>query len=274
MTTDASSGLLLQERPADGVVLLRINRPQVRNAMNLALRREIATQFRDLGLQDDVRCIVLTGSEKAFCAGADLNEYVDATPTEIIGRNMHLLWDAVADCPKPVIAAVNGYALGGGCELAMHADIIIAGESATFGQPEIRVGLIPGGGATQRLTRAVGKFVAMKLLLTGEPFSAEAAFASGLVSSVVADDQVLPEALRLAVEIAGLPAFALRQIKELVLESMNGTLDAGLRQERKAFQLMFSTAEKTERMRKFLEKRPQRNSSNQPSPNHQEDKKP
>jgi len=274
MTTDASPALVLQERPADGVVLLRLNRPQVLNALNLALRRELAAQFRDLGLRDDVRCIVLTGSEKAFCAGADLNEYVDATPTEIIGRNMPLLWDAVADCPKPVIAAVNGYALGGGCELAMHADIIIAGESAMFGQPEVRVGLIPGGGATQRLTRAVGKFVAMKLLMTGEPLTAAAAAASGLVSTVVADDQVLPEALKLAVEIAGLPGFAIRQIKELVLESMNGTLAAGLRQERKAFQLMFSTAEKTERMRKFLAKKSQGNSSKEPSPNHQEDKGP
>jgi len=274
MTTDASPALVLQERPADGVVLLRLNRPQVLNALNLELRREIAAQFRDLGSRDDVRCIVMTGNDKAFCAGADLNEYVDATPTEIIGRNMPLLWDAVADCPKPVIAAVNGYALGGGCELAMHADIIIAGESAMFGQPEVRVGLIPGGGATQRLTRAVGKFVAMKLLMTGEPLTAAAAASSGLVSTVVADDQVLPEALKLAGEIAGLPAFAIRQIKELVLESMNGSLAAGLRQERKAFQLMFSTTEKTERMRKFLTKKSQRISSKEPSPNHQEDEKP
>jgi len=274
MTTDASPALVLQERPADGVVLLRLNRPQVLNALNLELRREIAAHFRDLGSRDDVRCIVMTGNDKAFCAGADLNEYVDATPTEIIGRNMPLLWDAVADCPKPVIAAVNGYALGGGCELAMHADIIIAGESAMFGQPEVRVGLIPGGGATQRLTRAVGKFVAMKLLMTGEPLTAAAAASSGLVSTVVADDQVLPEALKLAGEIAGLPAFAIRQIKELVLESMNGSLAAGLRQERKAFQLMFSTTEKTERMRKFLTKKSQRISSKEPSPNHQEDEKP
>jgi enoyl-CoA hydratase len=274
MTTDASPALVLQERPADGVVLLRLNRPQVLNAMNLELRREIAAQFRDLGSRDDVRCIVMTGNDKAFCAGADLNEYVDATPTEIIGRNMPLLWDAVADCPKPVIAAVNGYALGGGCELAMHADIIIAGESAMFGQPEVRVGLIPGGGATQRLTRAVGKFVAMKLLMTGEPLTAAAAASSGLVSTVVADDQVLPEALKLAGEIAGLPVFAIRQIKELVLESMNGSLAAGLRQERKAFQLMFSTTEKTERMRRFLTKKSQRISSKEPSPNHQEDEKP
>jgi enoyl-CoA hydratase len=255
MNAPETTTLLLQERLSDGVVLLRINRPGVRNALNLSLRRELAARFLDLGYRDDVRCIVLTGDKKAFCAGADLNEYVDATPTEIIARNMDTLWGAIAGCPKPVIAAVNGYALGGGCELAMHADIIVAGESAIFGQPEVRVGLIPGGGATQRLTRAVGKFVAMKLLLTGEPITAEVAQAIGLVSAVVADDDVLPTALKLAGEIARQAPLAVQHIKELVLESMNGSLDAGLRHERKAFQLMFSTLEKTERIRMFLKKR-------------------
>ena len=255
MNPAEATTLVLQERPAEGVVLLRLNRPEVRNALNLALRHELATQFRELASRDDVRCIVLTGDEKAFCAGADLNEYVDASPVDIIARNMHLLWGAIAECPKPVIAAVNGYALGGGCELAMHADIIIAGESAMFGQPEVRIGLIPGGGATQRLTRVAGKFVAMKLLLTGEPIAAATALALGLVSTLVADEAVLPEALKLASQIAGQAPLAVRQIKELVLESMNGTLDAGLRQERKAFQLMFSSVEKTERIRSFLAKK-------------------
>ncbi len=266
--------LLLQEWPADGVVLLRINRPAVRNALNLALRQEIAAQFHELGSQEQVRCIVLTGNEKAFCAGADLNEYVDATPVEIISRNMHLLWGAISECPKPVIAAVNGYALGGGCELAMHADIIIAGKSAIFGQPEVRVGLIPGGGATQRLTRAIGKFAAMKMLLTGANLSAHEAHAMCLVSTIVDDDQVLPEALKLASEIAGMPPLAIRQIKELVLESMNGALDAGLRQERKAFQLMFSTEEKTARIRRFLAKRSTKGSADHPLPNRKEDTTP
>lgn len=250
-----STSLLLQERQADGVVLLSINCPGVRNALNLELRRELAAQFLSLGDADDVRCIVLTGDQKAFCAGADLNEYVDATPEEIIGRHMGDLWDAIARCPKPVIAAVNGFALGGGCELAMHADIIVAGESAVFGQPEVLIGLIPGGGATQRLTRAVGKFVAMKLLLTGETVTAAEAHAAGLVSSVVADEDVLPTACKLAKKIAHQSPLAVRQIKELVLESMSGPLDSGLRQERKAFQLMFSSAEKTKRIRAFLDKR-------------------
>lgn len=251
MTGDA---ILLQEYPAEGVALLRINRPAVRNALNLALRREIAAKFRELGARDDLRCIILTGNEKAFCAGADLNEYVDADPIEIAERNMHLLWGAVAECPKPVIAAVQGYALGGGCELAMHADIIVSGASATFGQPEIRVGLIPGGGATQRLPRAIGKFLAMRLLLTGEPLSATEALAHGLVSKVVDDDQVVAEAIRMASAIAAHSPMAARQIKELVLESMNTPLDAGLRMERKAFQLIFATEEKTQMIRKFLNK--------------------
>lgn len=253
MTIDSESILLL-EFPVDGVALLRINRPEVRNALNLALRREIANQFRQLGGRDDVRCIVITGNEKAFCAGADLNEYVDAGPIEVANRNMHLLWGAVSECPKPVIAAVQGYALGGGCELAMHADIIVAGDSAKFGQPEIRVGLIPGGGATQRLPRAVGKFLAMRLLLTGEHISASEALAHGLVSKVVADDEVLPYSLKMAGAIAESSPMAIRQIKELVLESMNTPLDAGLRTERKAFQLIFATEEKTRMMRKFLSK--------------------
>ncbi len=244
--------VLLQEQVADGIVLLRLNRPEVRNALNLALRRELALAFRNLGHLDEIRCIVITGDDKAFCAGADLHEYVDATPGDIIARNMHLLWGAIAECPKPVIAAVNGYALGGGCELAMHADIIVAGESALFGQPEVRIGLIPGGGATQRLTRAVGKFAAMKLLLTGESITANKAQAMGVVSQVVTDADVLPTVLKLASKIAAQAPLAVQQIKELVLESMNASLDVGLRQERKAFQLMFSTTEKTERIRSFL----------------------
>lgn len=247
--------LVLEEPQEGGVVLLRLNRPHVRNALNLALRQELARIFEALGKQDDVRCIVLTGDEAAFCAGADLTEYVDATPTEIIGRNMHLLWGAIAECPKPIIAAVNGYALGGGCELMMHADIVIAGTSAKFGQPEVRIGLIPGGGATQRLSRVVGKFIAMKMLLSGEMISAERAYSLGLVSEVVVDEHVLAKALELAQDIAARSPLAVRHIKELVLESMNSSLDAGLRAERKAFQLMFSSSDKTTGIKVFLEKK-------------------
>lgn len=247
--------LLLEERPAEGVALLRLHRPAVLNALNLALRRALAEAFTRLEADTAAKVIILAGSERAFCAGADLNEYVDATPPEIIERQMDRLWGAISGCRKPVIAAVRGHALGGGCELAMHADIIVAGRSASFGQPEVKIGIMPGGGATQRLTRAVGKFAAMKILLGGEAFTAEAAAAMGLVSELVDDGEVEPRALCLASQMAALPALSLRFIKEAVIESMNGDLDAGLRFERKSFQVLFSTQDKTEGIRARLDKR-------------------
>ena len=262
MSDDA---LLLQSAPAEGVALLRLNRPAVLNALNLALRRELAAAFERLDADDAVRAVVLAGGEKAFCAGADLHEYVDATPPEIISRDMGRLWAAVSGCRKPVIAAVQGHALGGGCELAMQADLIVAGNGARFGQPEILIGLMPGGGATQRLTRAVGKFRAMKLLLTGEPVDARMAFEMGLASEVVADAEVEPRALALASRIAALPALAARFIKEAVVEGMNMPLDAGLQFERKSFQLLFSTEEKSEGIRARLERRAPRFVSRQKS---------
>ncbi|MES2941414.1 MAG: enoyl-CoA hydratase-related protein [Pseudomonadota bacterium] len=250
-----SKAVLLESRPAEGVALVRLNRPQVLNALNLELRQALAATFQRLDADDTVRAIILAGGERAFCAGADLNEYVDATPVEIIGRDMDRLWGAIASCRKPVIAAVRGHALGGGCELAMHADLIVAAESAKFGQPEVLIGLMPGGGATQRLTRAVGKFQAMRLLLTGQPVGALEALQIGLVSEVQPDALLEERAMQLAVQLAGQPALALRFIKEAVLESMNTTLDHGLQFERKSFQLLFATADKTEGIRARLEKR-------------------
>ncbi len=252
----SDTGVLIESRPADGVALLRINRPEVLNALNLALRRALAEAFTRLDGDATVKAVVLTGSERAFCAGADLNEYVNASPVDVIGRDMGRLWDAIADCRKPVIAAVRGHALGGGCELAMHADIIIAGKGASFGQPEVKIGIMPGGGGTQRLTRAVGKFAAMKIMLAGEPFKADVALAMGLASEVVEDADVEARALQLASQLAALPAMAVRFIKEAVLKSMNLDLDAGLEFERKSSQLLFATADKTEGMRARLEKRP------------------
>jgi len=250
-----SDPLLLIEAPSPGVALLRLNRPAVRNALNLALRRALAKAFTALDLDPSVRAIVITGDQKAFCAGADLLEYVDATPLEIVARDMDRLWGAISACRKPVIAAVRGYALGGGCELSMHADIIVAGTSACFGQPEVGIGLMPGGGATQRLTHAVGKFRAMQLLLAGEPFDAADAWRMGLVSELVDDTEVLPRALSLADRLATLPVHALRSIKEAVLESANVSLEQGLEFERKSFQLLFATRDKTEGIRARLEKR-------------------
>jgi enoyl-CoA hydratase len=250
--------VLLEERPADGVVVVRLHRPAVLNALNLALRRALAEVFTRLDADASVRAIVLLGSERAFCAGADLNEYVDATPGEIIGRDMDRLWGAISSCRKPVIAGVRGHALGGGCELAMHADILVAGEGARFGQPEVLVGIMPGGGATQRLTHAVGKFRAMKLLLIGSPMAAAEALGMGLVSEVVPDAEVETRVLALARQLADGPQQAIRFIKEAVLQSMHLPLDQGLQFERKSFQLLFDTPDKTEGMRARLEKRPAR----------------
>jgi len=247
--------ILREERPADGVALLRLCRPAVLNALNLDLRRALAEAFTRLENDPGTRVIILAGSERAFCAGADLQEYVDATVPEIIGRNMDRLWDAIARCRKPVIAAVRGHALGGGCELAMHADIIVAGRGARFGQPEVLIGLMPGGGATQRLTSAVGKFRAMKLLMTGEPFTASEALAMGLASEVVDDEQTEARTIELARRIAEGPQLALRFIKETVVAGMNLPLQQGLEFERKCFQLLFATDDKTEGIRARLEKR-------------------
>ncbi|HEY8183067.1 MAG TPA: enoyl-CoA hydratase, partial [Thermoanaerobaculia bacterium] len=238
---------------ADGVAVVRLNRPEVRNALNLNVRELLAKHFFDLGNDESTRCIILTGSDKVFAAGADIRDMVDRTPIEVMGRRD--LWKPIASCPKPVIAAVNGYALGGGCELAMHADIIVAGEGASFGQPEVRVGIMPGAGGTQRLTRAVGKFRAMRMLMTGEPVAARDALAMGLVSDVVADAEVFETALRIAKTIASMPPLSVLQIKEVVLAGEDASLEAGMMLERKAFQLLFATGDQKEGMRAFLEKR-------------------
>ncbi|MEJ2376678.1 MAG: enoyl-CoA hydratase [Pseudolabrys sp.] len=249
------SNLVIVEKPADGVVLLKINRPAALNALNTALRQRLTDLFRELSEDGDVRCIVLTGNEKAFVAGADIKEMSEKGTADITRMNVRRMWGGLADCPKPVIAAVNGFALGGGCELAMHADIIIAGEGARFGQPEIRVGIMPGGGGTQRLLRAVGKFKAMKMMLTGEPVSGREAFDMGLASEVIADEQVLPRALELAGKIASMPPLAVRRIKEVVLAGQDASLSAGLMLERRTFDTLFDTEDQKEGMKAFIEKR-------------------
>jgi enoyl-CoA hydratase len=245
---------VILEHPQEGVALVRLNRPEVKNALNLAVRQKLADYFTALGSDQSVRCIVLTGGE-VFAAGADIKDMVELGAVEMMLRNTHRMWQAIADCPKPVIAAVNGYAWGGGCELAMHADIIIAGEGASFCQPEVKVGIMPGAGGTQRLTRAVGKFQAMKMILTGQPVPAREAFAMGLASEVVPDGEVLDTALRMAKLIAGMPPLAIMQSKEVVLAGQDASLAAGLMLERKAFQLLFASEDQKEGMHAFLEKR-------------------
>ena len=173
------------------VAIVKINRPEAKHALNTQVRQQLAQVFTELSFNDQINAIVLTGGEEVFAAGADLKEMASATSTEMLLRHTERYWNAIAQCPKPVIAAVNGYALGGGCELAMHSDIIIAGKGATFGQPEIKVGLMPGAGGTQRLFRAVGKFHAMRMIMTGVMVKAEEAYSMGLVSQVTEDDKTI-----------------------------------------------------------------------------------
>ena len=243
-----SPELVLLDRPEQGVALLRLNRPAVLNALNMRLREALAEYVRRLDECADTRVIVLTGNGTAFAAGADLNELAEASALEIQQRGVERHWQAL-------IAAVEGHALGGGCELAMHCDLIVAGASARFAQPEIRVGVMPGAGGTQRLVRAVGKFQALRMLFTGCTVRAPEALAIGLVSEVAADGQALDRALELARQIAGLPPLALAQIKEVVLAGADLPLDQALALERKAFQLLFDSHDQKEGMRAFLEKR-------------------
>jgi len=247
--------VVLLERPAEGVVLLRINRPEARNALNLEVRKLLAKHLADIGEDTTTRAVVLTGNEKSFAAGADIKEMADVGTIEALQRGVHKLWRAIAGCPKPVIAAVNGYALGGGCELAMTCDIIVAGESARFGQPEVLIGIIPGGGGTQRLTRAVGKYKAMKYILTGDQISAKEAFEMGLASEVVPDPEVEGRAIDIARQIAVLPPLAVQLAKEAVLAGMEAPLSSALALEVKSLQILFSSQDQKEGMRAFIEKR-------------------
>jgi len=247
--------VVLLERPAEGVVLLRINRPEARNALNLEVRKLLAKHLADIGEDTTTRAVVLTGNEKSFAAGADIKEMADVGTIEALQRGVHKLWRAIAGCPKPVIAAVNGYALGGGCELAMTCDIIVAGESARFGQPEVLIGIIPGGGGTQRLTRAVGKYKAMKYILTGEQIPAKDAFEMGLASEVVPDPEVEGRAIDIARQIAALPPIAVQLAKEAVLAGMEAPLSSALALEVKSLQILFSSQDQKEGMRAFIEKR-------------------
>ncbi|EJN34757.1 enoyl-CoA hydratase/carnithine racemase [Pseudomonas sp. GM78] len=243
------------DHPMTGVARIHLNRPEARNALNQAVREQLAEHFSVLGVDPEVRCILLTGGDQVFAAGADIRDMAERGAIDMMQRQTQRLWAAIAQCPKPVIAAVNGFALGGGCELAMHADLIVAGRGARFGQPEVRVGIMPGAGGTQRLTRAVGKFQAMRMLLTGLPVSADEALRMGLASEVVEEDQVQARALELATQIAGMPPLAVMQIKEVLLAGQDASLDTALMLERKAFQLLFDSADQKEGMRAFLEKR-------------------
>jgi len=247
--------VVLLERPAEHVALLRINRPEARNALNMEVRKALVAHLVTLTDDDTVRAIVLTGNDKAFAAGADIKEMAGVGTIEMLQRGTHKLWRQISACPKPVIAAVNGFALGGGCELAMTCDIILAGESAKFGQPEVKIGIIPGGGGTQRLTRAAGKFKAMRYILTGDLIPAKEAFDMGLVSEVVPDAEVEKRAVAMAQQLAELPPLALQHAKEAVLAAEETSLSGGLAFETKAIQILFASRDQKEGMAAFIEKR-------------------
>ena len=250
-----SNAVVLTERPAEGVGLIRINRPEARNALTTEVRRLIGEHLSAMAEDPAIRCIVLTGNEKAFAAGADIKEMAEAGAIEILQRGSQKLWRAIYGCPKPVIAAVNGFALGGGCELAMTCDIILAGESAKFGQPEVKIGIIPGGGGTQRFPRTVGKFKAMRYVLTGDLFSARQALEMDLVSEVVPDAEVESRAIAMAAQIAELPPLAIQLAKEAVIRGMDAALETGLTLESRTLQLLFASNDQKEGMAAFIEKR-------------------
>ena len=250
----AESELLVECRQ-DGVALVRMNRPKATNALSLNLQALLSQAFTQLAADPAVRAIVLTGGDKVFAAGGDIKSLEGAGPIEIMQRHTERVWAPIERCPKPIIAAVCGYAFGGGAELAMHCDIILAGEGARFSQPEILIGIMPGIGGTQRLVRAVGKFNAMHMLLTGQAVVAQDACRMGLVSQVFPDEQVLPEALKMAALIAAMPPLAAMQIKEVVLAGVDASLESALMLERKANQLLFATRDQKEGMQAFIEKR-------------------
>lgn len=246
---------VLTETVSEHVVLLRLNRPAQLNALSMSIRMELAEHINRLTADDSVRCIVITGSEKAFAAGADIGELSRRTVLDAEFERSGVAWRAIEACPKPIIAAINGFALGGGFELALHCDILIAGEGAIVGQPEVRLGIMPGAGGVQRFLRATGKYAAMRWLLTGDRLSGAEALRLGLVSEVVADDEVLPHALKLAEKLAGLAPLAVRSIKESILLGPDAPLSVALQLERKAFQLLFASEDRTEGTQAFLEKR-------------------
>ncbi len=239
----------------DGYAVVQFNRPEVLNALNIKLMEELIQALENLDKDDAVRCIILTGNEKAFAAGADIKEMADASAVEMLLRDQFARWERIRKIKKPLIAAVSGFALGGGCELSMTCDIIIASETAKFGQPEISIGVMPGAGGTQRLTRAVGKYKAMEMILTGKMISAEEAGRWGLVNKVVPTEMYLEEAKSFAKEIASKPPVAVRLAKESVLKAFDTTIEGGLEFERKNFYLLFATDDQKEGMKAFMEKR-------------------
>jgi enoyl-CoA hydratase len=239
----------------DAIALVRLNRPERMNALSMQLMNELVGALEGLDADSDVRCIVLAGDERAFAAGADIEEMAEATAMEMLAQRRIAQWDAIRKLTTPLVAAVSGYCLGGGCELAMACDLIVASETAQFGQPETGLGIIPGAGGTQRLSRAVGKSKAMDVVLTGRFLDAREAERGGLVARVVSREAWLEEAKRVAREIAAKGPIAQRLAKESVNRAFETTLESGLDYERKALYLAFASEDAREGLTAFVEKR-------------------
>lgn len=242
-----------QARPH--VALIQLNRPKELNALNLQLMGELRDALKQLDDDDEVRAIIITGNERAFAAGADIKQMVGKTAIDMLNIDQFSTWDQIRKTKKPIIAAVSGFALGGGCELAMTCDMIIASETAMFGQPEIKIGVMPGAGGTQRLTKAIGKAKAMEMVLTGKFMPAEEAEKQGLINRVVPVELYLEEAFKLAGEIAQMSPVAVKLAKESVNRAFETQLNEGLYFERKNFYLCFASEDQTEGMNAFVEKR-------------------
>jgi len=246
----------LVESSRDGhVALLRLNRPEARNALSPEVMEDLASELERLDPDPDVRCVVIAGSEKVFAAGADIKAMAERSFAEALRHPAVSFWRRLAAIRTPMIAAVSGYALGGGCELALACDMIVASDTAVFGQPEINLGIIPGGGGTQRLARVVGKQRAMEYVLTGRRFDAQEALELGLVNEVAGDGRWLEEATELARAVAERPPIAVRLGKQAVLAAEETALSAGLESERRLYELAMATEDRVEGMTAFIEKR-------------------
>lgn len=240
---------------APGIGLVRLNRPKELNALNLQLMLELKDALQKMDEDESIRCIIITGNEQAFAAGADIKQMESRTAIDLLKIDQFETWDQIRKTRKPVIAAVSGFALGGGCELAMTCDMIVASETAKFGQPEIKIGIMPGAGGTQRLTRAVGKALAMEMVLTGKFISADEALKAGLINRVVPEELYLHEAVKLANEVCQMSPISVRLAKESVLKAFDSGLQEGLYFERKNFYMCFASEDQKEGMKAFVEKR-------------------
>lgn len=247
--------ILVNPNYEEHIALIQLNRPKELNALNLQLMQEVKKALMELDDNPEVRVIILTGNERAFAAGADIKQMAGKNAIDMYLIDQFSTWDQIRKTKKPMIAAVSGFALGGGCELVMHCDMVVASETAQFGQPEIKIGVMPGAGGTQRLTRAVGKVRAMEMVLTGDFIDAQEALQMGLINKVVPVELYLSEALKLAQKIAEKSPIAVQMAKESVLKSFEMPLQEALSFERKNFYLLFATQDQKEGMSAFVEKR-------------------